>query len=123
MSDGASMKDMVALFQIISDKRVSDEKFADLFKQMAELLTESSTALAEAAEAAAKPQIDHDALAKALAAAVVAAVKSMPAPVIKLEAPPSASAEGDRPWRRIDIELNRDASGRIGNKLTLTRSN
>lgn len=117
MSDGASVKDMVALLQVISDKRTTDEKFADLFKQIAELLTESSTALAEAAEAASKPAIDHDAFAKALSAAMVVAIKGMPQPVIKMDAP-----AGGASWKRIDIDLNRDASGRVGNKLTLTRS-
>jgi len=121
MSEG-SIKDMVTLLQVISEKRVTDEKFAAAFEKIAELLNEASTALAEVSEATSKapaaPAIDHDQLAKALAAAFVAAARSMPAPVVKFEAPAGRTPTD---WSRIEIDLHRDAAGRIGDKLTLTR--
>ncbi len=123
MSEG-SIKDMVALLEVISEKRVTDAKFAGLFEKLAELVNEASTALAEVSEAtrkaAAKPAIDHDALAKALAVAFVTAARSIPPPVIKLDMPPSPT-QATPSWNRIEIDLHRDGAGRIGDKLTLTR--
>ncbi len=120
-----SIKDMVQMLDVISQKRVTDEKFAQAFEKMAELLNEASTALAEVSEAtskaASKPAIDHDALAKALAVAFVTAARSMPPPVIKMDMP-AAPAQAAPAWRRMEIDLQRDASGRIGNKLVLTRN-
>lgn len=117
MSEG-SIKDVLALAEAINARSRSDDRFA-------ELLGEVSTALAEVVELMekkpdSKPAIDHDALAKALAVAFVAAARSMPAPVIKLDMP-ATTAQSAPSWNRIEIDLHRDAAGRIGDKLTLTR--
>ncbi len=120
MSDG-SIKDVLALADAINARRQSDDRFAELLGEVSTALADI-TALMEKnakAEAAEKPGgLDPEVLAKALAAALMAGLKNMPAPVIKVEAP---AAQGST-WKRIDIDLNRDASGRIGNRLTLTRS-
>lgn len=118
MSEG--IKDVLALADAISARRATDERFA-------ELLTEVSTALAEITEALSKKDDKAEArdeareaelMGKAIAAALLAGLKNMPAPVIKMEAPAGRAAPD---WTRIEIDLNRDAAGRIGDRLTLTR--
>lgn len=106
------------LFKALESRRSSDDKFA-------ELLGDISTALADILAAMEKPeskkdeQAEADALGKAIAGALLVGLKSMPAPVISMDLPAQAGAQPG--WKRMEIDLNRDASGRIGNKLTLTR--
>ncbi len=120
MSDG-SIKDVLALAEAINARRSSDEKFAELLGEVSTALADITSLMEQKAkaEASEKPDgLDAEVLAKALAAALMAGLKNMPAPIVKFEAP----ASGGAAWKRIDIDLNRDASGRIGNRLTLTRS-
>ena len=114
MSDG--VKDMVALLQVIADKRVTDEKFAAVFEKVVELLNESSTALAEVAEGITKPAdkgplIDPEALGKAIAAALVVGLKNLAPP--KLEMPAAAPAAPS--WTALNVKTPK------GETYTITR--
>ncbi len=110
-----NLTDVLALAEAINARRSSDDRFA-------ELIGEVSTALADivaAMEKGKQQPMDPDAIGKAIAAALLAGIKAMPQPVIKMDMPAQAGAAPA--WKRMEIDLNRDASGRIGNKLTLTR--
>jgi hypothetical protein len=125
MSDG-SVKDMVALLQVIADKRVTDERFAAMFERLAEqmknvtdVLNEASAALAEVSDATSKKAEAKDeareaeAMGKALAAALIPALRAMPQPVIKVDAPaPTAAA----PWRTLSVKTPK------GDTYTVTRA-
>lgn len=117
MSDGG-IKDVLALAEAINKRSSSDERFADLLGEVSTVLADILAAMEGKSAAPETKPVDIEALSKSLAAAFVVAIKSMPAPILKVDVP---ADRGDS-WKRIDIDLNRDASGRIGNKLTLTRT-
>ena len=118
MSEG-SIKDVLALAEAINARRQSDDKFAELLGEVSTALADITALMERKAEAKveAPPAFDTEALAKAIAVTLVAGLRNMPAPVVTLEAPAGKGSA----WSRIEIDLHRDAAGRIGDKLTLTR--
>jgi hypothetical protein len=119
MSEG-SIKDVLALAEAINARRQSDDKFAELLGEVSTALADITALMERKAEAKveAPPAFDTEALAKAIAVTLVAGLRNMPAPVVKFEAP---AGRAPTDWSRIEIDLHRDAAGRIGDKLTLTR--
>ena len=124
MSDSAET--MLRVAEMLSARLTSDKAVMDLLAEFKGLVSEQNTGLADAVDKMEKlldrpaqtaPAFDTEALAKAIAVTLVAGLRNMPAPVVKLEAP---AGQGSA-WSRIEIDLHRDAAGRIGDKLTLTR--
>jgi hypothetical protein len=108
MSEG--IKDVLALADAITARRATDERFADL-------LTEVSTALAEITEALTKKDDKAEArdeareaelMGKAIAAALLAGLRQMPAPTIALPSTPAATT-----WKSLNVTLNRAPSGEM----------
>lgn len=123
MSDG-SVKDMVALLEVISEKRVTDERFAAMFERLAEhmkkvtdVLNEASAALADVSEATSKRAEAKDeareaeAMGKALAAALIPALRSLPAPVVKFDSAPKAAEA--TVWKNLRVTPRKGANGAV----------
>jgi hypothetical protein len=125
MSDSAET--MLRVAEMLSARLTSDKAVMDLLAEFKGLVSEQNTGLADAVDKMEKlldrpaqtaPAFDTEALAKAIAVTLVAGLRNMPAPVVKFEAPAGRTPTD---WSRIEIDLHRDAAGRIGDKLTLTR--
>lgn len=98
MSDIA---DVLKLAEVINSRRESDKTFNDL-------LTEISTALADIVSAMEKPKGETgDALAKAVAAAILQGMQSIKPPTVNFSTPEGKSEA----WSKLDVKVDKGPSG------------
>ncbi len=96
-----------------------DERFVEILDELSTSLAEITELMERKAQSSDAPAaLDVEGMGKAIAAAIVAGLRSMPAQAVTVQAPPLQGTD----WSRIEIDLNRDTFGRIGDKLTLTRN-
>ncbi|MEY3253504.1 MAG: hypothetical protein RL227_2477 [Pseudomonadota bacterium] len=119
ITDALTLNDVLELAEAMNARRGSDERFIELLGELSTSLAEITELMEQKAKSPeAAPALDVEAVGKAIAAAIVAGLRSMPAQAVTVQAPALQGTD----WSRIEIDLNRDAFGRIGDRLTLTRN-
>lgn len=100
-----TVSDMLAVAEALARSKEADAALREALGKLTDNVSEQNSALADVVEALeksgdTKPAIDHEALGKAIAAAVVVAIKAMPVP--KIEMP--AAAPAPEPWGTIKVK-------------------
>lgn len=108
---------MLGVAQALARSKEADDALKDALKKLDGTINEQNTALAEILEAmekAAKDNkgIDHEALGKAIAAALVVGIKNLPQPTLKVEMPATPERKD---WTSLSVKTPK------GETYTVTR--
>lgn len=107
-----SITDVLALAEAINARSSSDARFTELLGEISTALAEILAAMESKGAAPAPKPLDAEAMSKALAAALVVAIKNMPVPTIKLPAMEQTS------WQALDVDFKRGENGLSGMRIT-----